>query len=244
LSELQWTERKATLTFLSEARRGILLSAIAACAAICVIWLNAGSPASADSQNDSATAVTVRTIETVEPIPYPTHRVPSSELRTGTTKTVRTGVQGQRSVVYEVTYRGDREVARKALSSRVTRQPSPEVVYVGTSEGTPSRGRYAARGYFSGRRVVTMIATGYDPNPASNGGTSRTSTGIKVGYGLVAVDPKFIPIGTKLYIEGYGYAVAADVGGAIKGNRIDLGHDSARGARMVGRRLVRVHILN
>jgi 3D (Asp-Asp-Asp) domain-containing protein len=157
---------------------------------------------------------------------------------------VRPGADGLRKVVYEVVLDGDREVTRTAVSSIVTKEPSPEVIYVGTSASATGRGRYGARGYFAGRRVVTMVATGYDPSPASNGGTTRTSTGIKVGHGLVAVDPRFIPMGTKLFIEGYGHAVAADVGGAIKGNRIDLGHDTARGARNVGRRTVRVHILN
>ncbi|MBM3494475.1 MAG: hypothetical protein FJX72_09185 [Armatimonadetes bacterium] len=220
------------------------LTGAAAFVALSTIWFAVGVPASADGRSDSGNVAITKRIETIERIPYSTHKVPSSELRTGSSKTVRAGTDGKRKVVHEVTLLNDRETDRKLLSSRIVNEPSPEVVYVGTSDGTPKRGRYAARGYFAGRRVVTMVATGYDPSPASNGGTNRTCTGIKVGHGLVAVDPKYIPIGTKLYIEGYGYAVAADVGGAIKGNRIDLAHDTARGARNVGRRTVRVHILN
>lgn len=99
-------------------------------------------------------------------------------------------------------------------------------------------------GFFSGRRVLRMVATGYDPSPASNGGTNRTSTGWKVQHGIVAVDPHYIPMGTRLYIEGYGHAVAGDTGRAIKGNRIDLGHNNARDAEAVGRRTVIVHVLD
>ena len=54
----------------------------------------------------------------------------------------------------------------------------------------------------------------------------RTATGLPATYGAVAVDPRVIPLGTKMYIEGYGYAFACDTGGAIKGNRVDLAMDS------------------
>ena len=54
-----------------------------------------------------------------------------------------------------------------------------------------------------------------------------TSTGARAerdpnGYSTIAVDPRVIPLGTKLYVDGYGYAIAEDIGGAIKGNHIDL----------------------
>ena len=70
-----------------------------------------------------------------------------------------------------------------------------------------------------------MRPTFYDPYHCGGSGTGRTRSGLQGGYGVVAVDPNFIPLGTRLYIEGYGYAVAADTGGAIHGNRIDLGID-------------------
>ena len=79
----------------------------------------------------------------------------------------------------------------------------------------------------------------------SSFGTTLPSTrlGTPLRYGVVAVDPKVIPLGTKLYIEGYGYAVAEDTGGAIKGNRIDLCFTSRAQADNFGRRNVKVYIL-
>ena len=67
----------------------------------------------------------------------------------------------------------------------------------------------------TGKRELTVSATCYDLS-------GRTATGMPVGPGVVAVDPSVIPLGTKMYVPGYGNGVAADVGGGIKGNTIDL----------------------
>jgi 3D (Asp-Asp-Asp) domain-containing protein len=85
-----------------------------------------------------------------------------------------------------------------------------------------------------------MVATGY---PAMCCGTGRTRTGRRATYGVVAVDPRVIPLGTMVYVEGYGLALACDTGGAIKGHRIDLCYDSNYEANRYGRKHVKVHIL-
>ena len=71
----------------------------------------------------------------------------------------------------------------------------------------------------------------------------RTATGTWPSRGTVAVDPEVIPLGTKLYVEGYGPAVAADTGGDIKGQRVDLYMDSYEEAIQFGRRQVLVEVL-
>ncbi|NIM24283.1 MAG: DUF348 domain-containing protein [Armatimonadetes bacterium] len=95
------------------------------------------------------------------------------------------------------------------------------------------------------RRCLTMEATAYDPGPRSCGkfADGRTSIGLKAGKGIVAVDPRVIPLRTPLYVEGYGLAIAGDVGSAIKGMRIDLGFDTYREAIQFGRRKVKVYLL-
>ncbi|MFQ8775725.1 MAG: 3D domain-containing protein [Finegoldia magna] len=93
-------------------------------------------------------------------------------------------------------------------------------------------------------RTITMRSTAYTSDPAENGGYSTTAMGTAIRYGVAAVDPRVIPLGTRLYIEGYGYARAEDTGGAIKGNRIDLVFGSKSQSNNWGRRTVRVTILN
>ncbi|WP_286977476.1 3D domain-containing protein, partial [Candidatus Aquicultor secundus] len=73
---------------------------------------------------------------------------------------------------------------------------------------------------------------------------SRCANGMKARKGVVAVDPRVIPLGTRLYIEGYGEAIAADTGGAIKGNRIDLCYNTPGECFDFGRRSVKVSILD
>ena len=70
----------------------------------------------------------------------------------------------------------------------------------------------------------------------------RTALGIPVRKGVVAVDPKLIPLGTKLFVPGYGQAVAADVGTAIKGRIIDVWMPNHAAARKWGRKTVVITI--
>jgi 3D (Asp-Asp-Asp) domain-containing protein len=86
----------------------------------------------------------------------------------------------------------------------------------------------------TGKRQLTVSATCYDLS-------GRTATGMPVGPGVVAVDPSVIPLGTKMYVPGYGNGVAADVGGGIKGDIIDLWMTPSQCAAW-GRRTVTITI--
>ncbi len=94
-------------------------------------------------------------------------------------------------------------------------------------------------------RVISMVATGYTDAPEENWPYAGAPSyiGLPLARGIVAVDPNVIPMGTKLYIEGYGEGIAADQGGAIKGNRIDLFFDTKKEAYNWGMRSVNVTIL-
>ena len=91
-------------------------------------------------------------------------------------------------------------------------------------------------------RSMVMNASAYSAFDDGNG--QYTSRGSFLHKGLVAVDPNVIPLGTRLYVSGYGYAIADDVGGAIKGHKIDLAYDSHGEAIQFGRRNVTVYILD
>ena len=117
-------------------------------------------------------------------------------------------------------------------------------------ENLPPVGKHLglARGYeimpLSTTHIVShegawMESTAYSAYETSG----ITATGEAVRHGIAAVDPAIIPLGSKLYVEGYGHALAADVGGAIKGNRIDLGFDSYQEALDWGRRDVLVRVV-
>ncbi|HWP98053.1 MAG TPA: 3D domain-containing protein [Syntrophomonadaceae bacterium] len=111
--------------------------------------------------------------------------------------------------------------------------------YLGISTKTVSRG-----GSINPGRTITMIATGYDAGYKSNypwyGYPSFI--GLPLARGIAATDPNVIPMKTKLYVEGYGEALAADQGNAIKGNRIDLFFDSLQEALNWGIRAVKVTV--
>jgi len=110
------------------------------------------------------------------------------------------------------------------------------------STSTVSRGGSATTGI---GKVLTVVATAYDGCYKCNypyyGQPSYI--GLPLARGIVAVDPNVIPMGTRLYVEGYGNAIAADQGNAIKGNRIDLFFDTHQQALDYGMKTVKVTIL-
>ena len=95
---------------------------------------------------------------------------------------------------------------------------------------------------FSYTAVMSMEATAYLPSDGD--GYGITATGIPATYGVVAVDPDIIPLGSRVYIPGYGEAIAADTGGAIYGYRIDLCMENYYEAMDFGRRTVTVYLLD
>lgn len=96
-------------------------------------------------------------------------------------------------------------------------------------------------GYLPYLQVMEMEATAYLPTDGS--GEGLTAMGIPATYGIVAVDPSVIPLGTRVYIPGYGEALAADTGGAIYGYKIDLCMENYYEAMDFGRRYVTVFVL-
>lgn len=108
-------------------------------------------------------------------------------------------------------------------------------------EAAKARRVETARGQEEYEDILTMEASAYLPGDGNGNGI--TATGIPAMYGVAAVDPRVIPLGTRLYVEGYGEAIAADTGGAIRGNKIDLCMESYNEAMSFGRRDVTVYVL-
>lgn len=176
------------------------------------------------------------------PLPYRTIVRPATR---GNRPYHPTVVSEGRNGIKRVTYRArivdGREVSRSTSAEEVIREPVPEIVV--------SRRPYqlGSRGAYSGKRTLRVLSSAYDPGPGSCGKWAKggvTCNGKRAGYGIIAVDPKVIPLGTKLFVPGYGYGIAADVGGAIKGNRIDLGYNSRPAAFTWGKRWVQIRIVD
>ena len=193
--------------------------------------------------------VDVKEVTKVEAIPFETVYIGSDQ---SAGSILQHGENGEKKVTYKVTYVDGKEFKKEVLNSLVTKKAISSKVSCGPKVSTPvaSRGgsrksskKTTSRGQSirGSKKVLTMTATAY---AAESFRHSKTATGTRAVRGVIAVDPRVIPLGTKVYVEGYGYAVAADTGGAIKGNRIDLVMNTVRECRNWGRRQVKVHILN
>ena len=162
----------------------------------------------------------------------------------GKTKIVRHGSPGELVTMVDYTQTNG-TLRKRIIQKRMLRKPKPRIV----AEGVGAAGRIAAftshgleKTAYIASRAMEMVATAYTAE--CTGCSGYTAIGYHAGRGIVAVDPSVIPLGTKLYIPGYGFAIAGDTGGAILGDRIDLGFDSIGDAMEFGRRVVKVYTLH
>ncbi|WZL73443.1 G5 domain-containing protein [Clostridiaceae bacterium 35-E11] len=185
-----------------------------------------------------------------EVIPYESIVQHNDRLDKGKLNLIQKGKNGEKEAKYKIVYENGQEISRELLEEKVITAPQKEVVEQGTAQFIAT-----ARGNLRVRKTIQMTATAYDATFESTGKNPGdkyygiTRSGTKVRPGVVAVDPRVIPLGTKLYVKAldgsgdYGFASAEDTGGAIKGNKIDLYFESPKDVKRYGKRKVQVYIL-
>lgn len=192
-------------------------------------------------------------------LPHETLLCNDASLPTGTREVLTEGVDGEMLLTADVLYVNGEETERAVLSETVTKAPVTEVVAVGTGEipesADPDAMPVIAGGYITlpTGEVLTYTdsaairATAYTHTDA--GCDMTTYTGTTVHKGTVAVDPRYIPYGTRMFIVSndgeyvYGIAVAEDCGGDIKGDRMDLYFPTFDECIQFGRRVCTVYFL-
>ncbi|MVX67133.1 DUF348 domain-containing protein [Clostridium chromiireducens] len=147
------------------------------------------------------------------------------------------GVNGEKEITYEIIYKDGVEISRNIKSTKTILEPKNEIVVKGTGQVYASRGGES----ITYKKKLDCEATAYSNHSIT--ATGRTPVRNQGGLSTIAVDPRVIPLGSKVYVEGYGYAIAADTGGAIKGNKIDIYLNSSNECNNWGRRSVNVLIV-
>ncbi|ACL74558.1 3D domain-containing protein [Ruminiclostridium cellulolyticum] len=199
----------------------------------------------------SIVRVEEKTITETLPIPFKTITKENKRLDKGVRNTVRQGKEGVREKLYKVVFEDGKQTTKQLIKDFVATNPLNCIVEVGTVLNYNTARGETIR--FS--KVLDMRATSYTASFKDTGkrpgepGFGITATGAKVRRGIIAVDPRVIPLGTRVYVEvpgkaaDYGYAVASDTGGAIKGNKIDVYLESGSQVDAWGVKKVKVYIL-
>lgn len=195
----------------------------------------------------SITRVTRKRKAQTQAIAYSTEERKTAELYIGESRVAQEGINGVKQNTLEYVYHDGVEISSAIVDSTVISEPVTQITETGTKMipvENPTTSAITTAGSVSeaaqtvnARRELSMEATAY-----SGGG--KTASGTNARVGAVAVDPSVIPLGTRLYIPGYGYATAEDTGGAIKGNRIDLYFNTEEECNEFGRRTITVYVLS
>lgn len=190
------------------------------------------------------TKVDIKTIEQRVELNFKEIIKKDKKLSNTKTRVLQEGKKGEKLLTIQIIYENGKEVARKVINEIILRKPTDKLIVQGAYPHMPiSRGGRI----LPFKKVIDARATAY----WAVRGVGRTYTASgrlavrnEDGYSTVAVDPKVIPYGTKLFIEGYGFAIAADTGTAIKGNKIDVFFNTFKEACNWAVKKVKVYILN
>ncbi|MER1999998.1 MAG: ubiquitin-like domain-containing protein, partial [Lysinibacillus sp.] len=180
-----------------------------------------------------------------ESIAFSTEKKKDSSILKGKEKVVKAGKDGKVERTYEVVKENGKVVTKTLLEEKVLEKPKTEVVSVGTKVVTASVSRSTTSGAEPAGKEFYVESTAYTPYCAGCSGVTATGINVRANTGIkvVAVDPRVIPLGSKVWVEGYGYAIAGDTGGAIKGHKIDILVHSKSEAYKWGRKKVRIKVL-
>lgn len=200
----------------------------------------------------SVSRVIYKEVTSIQPVAFKNKNENSASLYKGQIKVKTSGKTGSQSVVTRQKLVEGKVAASEVVSTTVVEQPVDQVTVVGTKKKAAGAAVINGDGTItdqngktiSYKKYVTGKCTGYT-------GGGRTSTGRAAAFGLVAVNPKIIPYGSRLYIcspDGkvvYGYAIAADTGGGVMDGRIvaDLYFNTVGQCRQFGNRKMNIYVL-
>lgn len=180
--------------------------------------------------------------EETQAIPFSTEKRANSSMKKGISKVLQNGQNGEKHVVFKATITNGVETKRDILEETVIKKPVTKIIEYGTDASGVVKTKFGELKY---KNVLTMTATAYTTEGSSD---KITATGQVAKVGLVAVDRRVIPLGTKMYIEAadgkswcYGIAVAGDTG--VRGNKIDLFFNTRKECINFGVKKAKVYIL-
>ncbi|NTU28199.1 DUF348 domain-containing protein [Bacillus tequilensis] len=204
--------------------------------------------------------ITITRIEKVtdvveEKIAFDVKKQEDASLEKGEEKVVQKGKEGKLKKHFEVVKENGKEVSRELVKEETAEQSKDKVIAVGTKQSSPNIEKVSASGDSktvvsrsneSTGKAMTVASTAY--TASCSGCSGHTATGVNLKNNpnakVIAVDPNVIPLGSKVHVEGYGYAIAADTGSAIKGNKIDVFFPEKSSAYRWGNKTVKIKILN
>lgn len=201
-------------------------------------------------QNDTVRVIRVEKVNDVveESLDYVSREQNDDSMYKGESAVITEGVKGLVKRNFELIKENGKVVSKILIDQTILKEPIDRVVAVGTKSVPSSSTLVNSSAPRANSKVKEMYVTATAYSPYDAGMSGITATGINIrknpNMKMIAVDPNVIPLGSKVWVEGYGTAIAGDTGGAIKGRKIDLLMPTKDDCFDFGRRTVKIRILD